>query len=109
MPVEHHGSGGTTITGPAIEGFRGHVLLSSIKLWLETGLKPTRGVGPKQMAAIAAEYTGRTYTATRKGMERAVADLELLAAGKDLDQLADVRAANALVGGEAADLSAAQD
>lgn len=108
MPVELHGSGGASITGNAVLGYRGVVVLHAIKLYLSTNgrVLPTRGVGPKQMRAIASEYTGRAYARSRKGLELALADMEALSAGKSLDQLGEVRAVNAEVGGVAADLSA---
>jgi hypothetical protein len=105
MPVEQHEGGGTTITGSAIGGFRAIVLLSSIRLYLATGMKPTRGVGVARMAELSGQYTGRTYPRSRKGLEAAVADLELLKAGKSLDALGETEAVNRLVGGVAADLS----
>lgn len=45
----------------ATELFRVNMLKISIRLWVKTGLKPTRGVGIKKMLAMATQYTGRKY------------------------------------------------
>lgn len=46
MPIEHHKSGGTTITGKSIDYFRMAQLLSGLALEIRTGgrMKVARGV-----------------------------------------------------------------
>jgi hypothetical protein len=80
MPVERMQHGGAVVTGAAIMGLRARVLRASIKLYLETGLRPTRGVGI------------------------AMADLDRISQDKTLDQIGDVREVNAVLGGPAADV-----
>ena len=93
------------ITGSAVLGFRGLMVKSSISLYLKTGMKPTRGVGPTQMVAIASEFTGKAYKRGRKGLEQALADLEaLFAARPSLHEVGETRQVNKEVGGVAADL-----
>lgn len=104
MPVERF-DGGLTITGPAITGYRAAVLRNGIVLYLETGLKPTRGVGVTQMVTMAKEYTGKTYPRSRRGLEAAGRDLAALLTTKSLDAVGETREVNALVGGVAADLA----
>jgi hypothetical protein len=36
-------------------------LAMHLKLFARTGIRPTRGVGPKQMLAMAGKVTGKTY------------------------------------------------
>lgn len=45
----------------ATELYRVNLLKISIRLWVKTGLKPTRGVGIRKMLAMAERYTGRKY------------------------------------------------
>lgn len=45
----------------ATQLFRVNMLKVSIRLWLKTGMKPTRGVGIKKMLEMASVYTGRKY------------------------------------------------
>lgn len=45
----------------ATQLFRVNMLKVSIRLWLKTGMKPTRGVGIKKMLEMASIYTGRKY------------------------------------------------
>lgn len=45
----------------ATELFRVNMLKVSIRLWVKTGMKPTRGVGIKKMLGMAERYTGRKY------------------------------------------------
>ncbi len=86
MPVEH-GPGGTSITGPAVMGDRALVLKHGIALYPKTGIKPSRGVGVKQMCAIASEYTGAKYPSSRKGLEQALVDLTAALQPGDLDRV----------------------
>lgn len=41
--------------------YRVNMIKVSIRLWVKTGMKPTRGVGIKKMLAMAEKYTGRKY------------------------------------------------
>lgn len=45
----------------ATELFRVNMIKVSIKLWMKTGMMPTRGVGIKKMLKMAEQYTGRKY------------------------------------------------
>jgi hypothetical protein len=45
----------------ATQLFRVNMLKSSIKLWMKTGMMPTRGIGIKKMLKMAEVYTGRKY------------------------------------------------
>lgn len=45
----------------ATELFRVNMLKSSIKLWMKTGMMPTRGIGIQKMLKMASTYTGRKY------------------------------------------------
>lgn len=45
----------------ATELYRVNLLKVSIRLWVKTGLKPTRGVGIKKMLGMVQVYTGRKY------------------------------------------------
>lgn len=61
--------------GPdAVHFARVRMLRSSIKLWKQTGLIPTRGVGIKRMLAMASEYTGKPYHT--RNIEAALTDLD---------------------------------
>lgn len=52
--VSYVGTDATTL-------YRVNMLKISIKLWLKTGMMPTRGVGIKKMLKMAEQYTGRKY------------------------------------------------
>lgn len=45
----------------ATQLFRVNMLKVSIRLWVKTGMKPTRGVGIRKMLDMATQYTGRKY------------------------------------------------
>lgn len=52
----------TSYIGPdATQLYRVNMIKVSIKLWLKTGMMPTRGVGIKKMLKMAEQYTGRKY------------------------------------------------
>lgn len=90
MPVKRYGdpgSGGIVVSGPAIDGMRAITLLYGIRLYIESGVQPSRRTTPAVMRRIATEFTGRSYPRSRKGLKRAEADLTQLCAGKTLDQL----------------------
>lgn len=86
MPVTN----GSTITGTAILGYRGLILISSMKMFLKHGMRMTRIATPANMRAIATEFTGKPYARSRKGLEQAYADMVALRDAKpDLDALGD--------------------
>jgi len=45
----------------ATELYRVNMLKVSIRLWVKTGMKPTRGMGIRKMLDMAQVYTGRRY------------------------------------------------
>ena len=45
----------------ATELYRVNMLKVSIRLWVKTGMKPTRGMGIRKMLDMATQYTGRRY------------------------------------------------
>lgn len=45
----------------AVDLFRSRVLASSLRLYSETGMIPTRGVTITRMLALATHYTGKRY------------------------------------------------
>jgi hypothetical protein len=48
--------------GPdAVAMYANASLAMHLRLFAETGIRPTRGVGPKQMLAMAGKVTGKTY------------------------------------------------
>jgi hypothetical protein len=107
MPVESIGkSGGTIITGNAVLGMRGLMVLQGLRMYERTGgrMVLTRGATPKVLREIAGEFTGKTYARSKKGMAQALADMETLFAKKSLDEVGETRAVNLEVGGVAADL-----
>ena len=92
------------ITGNAVLGFRALCCKQSLRFYLNTGMRTTRIATPGNMVKIASEFTGKSYKASRKGMEAAWADLEALSQVRDLDGMGDTAVVNAAVGGVAADL-----
>lgn len=102
MPVEKG-----TITGNAIGGFRGLLVLHSIKIYLETDgkIQSTRAATPGNMRKWATQYTGKAYPRSRKGLVQAFNDLSKLAEGKSLDELGETEIVNKEMGGVAADLA----
>jgi predicted nuclease with RNAse H fold len=71
---------------------------------VETGLRPTRGVGVTELLQMAGEYTGKTYPRSKRSLGIAMADLDRISQDKTLDQIGDVREVNAVLGGPAADV-----
>lgn len=74
---------GTAVVGDvevSIEAYRLVVLMAGIKLYLRSGIRPARNVTPRVMRSVAGEYTGKTYPASRKGLETALDDLTNLRA-----------------------------
>lgn len=45
----------------ATQLYRVNMIKVSIKLWMKTGMMPTRGIGIKKMLKMAEQYTGRKY------------------------------------------------
>ena len=41
--------------------YRVNMIKVSIKLWMKTGMMPTRGIGIRKMLKMAEQYTGRKY------------------------------------------------
>jgi hypothetical protein len=86
MPVKQN-AGSTLLTGDAVGGFRCAVVKSAISLYLKTGMQANRAYTPANMRAVATEYTKVVYPRSRKGLERALADLEALMQGRTLDEV----------------------
>lgn len=60
--VDVRPGGGTSFVGPdAIKLFRAITLASSLRLFANTGMVPTRGVTGFMMLKMATEFTGKTY------------------------------------------------
>ena len=60
--IIHHPGGGTTITGAdGMRYFQAVTLRSSLKLFIKTGIIPTRGVTGAVMLRIATEITHKAY------------------------------------------------
>ena len=65
-----------SLTTPAqIDAFRARVILSAIKVYLNTGMRVNRMYTVSAMGRVATEYTGMPYKATRKGLLQAYTDL----------------------------------
>ena len=67
-------------TPEQIDSYRAKVILSAIGLYLKTGMTANRMYTPANMRAAATGYTGTPYAASRKGLEKAYADLGQLIA-----------------------------
>lgn len=81
MSIETSKTGSVSFTGAAaVDVFRLHTLRSALKLYLATGMKPTRGVGLKQMLQLATEFTGKTYANSKAQGAQALVDLAAVAA-----------------------------
>ncbi len=70
----------TALSTPAqIDAFRARVIFRAIDLYLKHGMQVNRLYTPAAMRAVVSEYTGKVYPRSRKGLEKARADLaELL-------------------------------
>lgn len=107
MPVEKN-----TITGNATLGVRALYCKQGIQMYLKSNgrMQLTRMATPAVLGSIATEFTGVTYARSRKGMEKALADLNKLFAAKEaqegsvLDAVGETAVVNKVVGGVAADL-----
>ena len=51
------------------------MLIQSIELYLDTGMKTTRIATPANMRTWASQYTGVPYKRSRQGLENALLDL----------------------------------
>lgn len=67
-------------TPEQISWYRAQVVLRGIQFYLKTGMQVNRAYTPANMRAVATEYTGVVYPRSRKGLERAAADLAALLA-----------------------------
>jgi len=67
-------------TPEQIDSYRAKVIYSAIGLYLKTGMKVSRMYTPANMRAAATGYTGTVYPVSRKGLEKAYADLGQLIA-----------------------------
>ncbi len=68
--------GGTMYAGAdATLYFKAAHLRAALRLFARTGIKPTRGVGGRQLMALATEITGKPYKA--RAYDQAVADLDV--------------------------------
>lgn len=67
-------------TPEQIDSYRAKVIYSAIGLYLKTGMKVNRMYTPANMRAAATGYTGAVYPVSRKGLEKAYADLGQLIA-----------------------------
>ena len=69
----------TSLTTPTqIDYFRCSVIYRAIEFYLQSGMLVNRLYTPKAMRSVASEYTGVSYPRSRKGMEKAYADLAAL-------------------------------
>ena len=66
-----------TITGTNIDIFRARVILLAMRSHIESNgqMSLTRTATPANLRALATEYTGVSYPRSRKGLERAYADM----------------------------------
>ena len=75
--IETRNGNAVGFIGPdATNLFRAVMLRASIKLYAETGMKPTRGVGMRQMLDMASGYSGKLYKG-KADLARAAADLDI--------------------------------
>lgn len=66
----------SSFVGPdAVSMYRAALIATSLKLWVKTGIIPTRGFGITKMLAEATRITGKKYT--RKTATQASADVTL--------------------------------
>ena len=78
--ITFHKSGGVTYAGrDAVEAVAMLYLWSSLKLWAETGIIPTRGYGITKMLGRATGWTGKKYPRSKVGALAAADDCKILA------------------------------
>lgn len=86
---------GTTITGNAINWYQCKVLVTSIRMYLRSGMMLSRSATPANMRALATLYTGKTYTRSRKGLEMAMIDIQALLDNHTPDEMSPLVGATA--------------
>ena len=66
-----------TITGANIDIFRARIIILAMRSHIESNgtMSLTRTATPANLRACATEYTGVSYPRSRKGLERAYADM----------------------------------
>lgn len=52
------------------------MLVKSMELYLDTGIKTTRIATPTRMREIASEFTGKEYPRSNKGLRQAFVDVQ---------------------------------
>jgi hypothetical protein len=68
-------SGGASYVGPdATHLYRVMVTRTAIKMWMATGINPSRGVTITKLLAVAGQVTGKVYKS--RHAPRALADLD---------------------------------
>ncbi len=89
----------SSISGPkAVEIYAIRCLMLAIKLYLDTGMLPTRGVTPTRMRDIATSHTGKNYKRGRNGLETAAADLKIMLEGPEIFEGVDIHHVNTKTG-----------
>ena len=59
-----HSDGGSMYAGKdAVSVVRAYYLASALSLYAKCGIRPTRGVGPRDMMKMASELTGKKFAA----------------------------------------------
>ena len=66
-----------TLVGAQVDFFRLITVIKAMEVHIKTGGKMmlTRVATPANLRNIASEFTGKSYPRSRKGMEKALADL----------------------------------
>ena len=80
-------SGAITITGNAINWYQVRSILIAADLYLKCGMLASRAATPSTLRRLATAYTGITYPRSRKGLERAVIDLERMMSTRTPDEV----------------------
>ena len=62
-------------TPQQIQNFRFVLITKAIKMYLDCGMQVNRAYTPAAMRMMATEFTGVSYPRSRKGLEKAYADL----------------------------------
>ena len=75
------------ITGNAINWLGIKVVASAMRLYLTVGVQANRNYTPARMRKFATGYTGVTYPRSRKGLERAMTELEAWVASRRPDDV----------------------
>lgn len=81
--VTIHKGGGMGFSGAAgVDWFRFNALRSGLSLYVKTGMVPNRAWTRNTMLSMATGYTEVVYARSKKAAERALADLDAMAAKK---------------------------